>query len=150
MKLSQKTGFLAHFERLFNYTLLCPDKLWRYIILVSLISDAFVGVKLSIFKCFHVRCSIFEMWSLLGEFLGPFSPKYDPILLKFWPEVISDKAKKRQFMSSLPKLCLSRNETYPKFTVLVHFWLGQIYPLKTQNIAKSQNFSKNYILRNIK
>ena len=25
--------------------------------------------------------------------LGPFSPKYDPILLEFWQEAISDKAR---------------------------------------------------------
>ena len=85
-------------------------------------------------------------------FLGPFSPKYGPILLKFWPDVISDKTKQKHFMNNLPKFCLSRNRTYPKFTVLVHFWLGQIYPLKMkrENIAKSQTFKKKNIFRNIK
>ena len=46
--------------------------------------------------------------------------------------------KQKQFMDNLPKFCLSRNGAYPKFKVLVHFcWLDQIYPLKAQNIAKS-------------
>ena len=80
-----------------------------------------------------------------GLFLGPFFPTYHPIL-------ISGKAKQRQIMNNLPKFCLSRNGTYPKFTVLVHFWLGQIYPLKMkrENIAKSQTFIKKNIFRNIK
>ena len=46
--------------------------------------------------------------------------------------------KEKQFMNNLPKKNVSRNGAYPKFKVLVHFWLDQIYPLKTsQNIAKS-------------
>ena len=105
---------------------------------MSLSSVAFVVVKLYIFKSFRVRCSIHEMWLLLfWGVSGPFLPQIDPILLKFWPEVISGKANQRQFMNNLPKFCLSRKGTYPKFTVLVvHFWLGQIYLLKTQNIGR--------------
>ena len=61
-KLGQKTDFLAHFERFFvYYTLLRlmiyapifsqilmekPNVLWRYIMVVSFISVAFVVVKL--------------------------------------------------------------------------------------------------------
>ena len=63
--------------------------------------------------------------------MGPFVPKYDPILLKLLPEVISGRAKQRQFMNNLPKFCLSRNGKYPKFTVLVHFSLaGPNLPLE--------------------
>ena len=32
---------------------------------------------------------------------------------------------------------------YPKFKVLVHFWLDQIYLLKAQNIAKLKLFKKH-------
>ena len=45
-------------------------------------------------------------------------------------------------MKNLPKFCLSRNGAYANFTVLVHFWLRQIYPLKAQNIAKKLKFFK--------
>ena len=161
-KLNQKTVFLVHFERFFNCTPLRPDKI-TYAPIFSQIKR-FMEVNnfgeshyCSICDCQVINfqiflCSIEHPWNVASfrGFLGPFSPKYDPILLKFLPEVVSDKAKQRQFMNSLPKFCLSRNETYPKFPVLVHLWLGQIYPLKTQNVAKSQNFSKSYILRNIK
>ena len=78
-----------------------------------------------------------------GEFLGPFSPIFDPILLKFWPEVISDKAKQRQFMTNLPKFCLIISGTYPKFTVLVYFFgWTKFYPLKTQILLKVKTFQK--------
>ena len=30
-------------------------------------------------------------------------------------------------MDNLPKFCLSRNGAYPKFKVLVHFWLDQVF-----------------------
>ena len=51
--------------------------------------------------------------------------------------------KQKQFMDNLPKFCLSRNGTYPKFTALVHFWLGQIYPLKAHKILlKVKTFQK--------
>ena len=77
-----------------------------------------------------------------GGVLGPFSPKYGPIFLKFWPEVISDKAKQRHFMNNLLKFCWSRNKTYPKFTVLVHFWLSQIIPWKRKILLKVKTFQK--------
>ena len=38
--------------------------------------------------------------------------------------------KQKQFMDNLPKFCLSRNGTCPKFKVLVHFcWLGTKFTL---------------------
>ena len=54
--------------------------------------------------------------------------------------------KEKQFMDNLPKFCLSRNGAYPKFKVLVHFWLDQIYPSKAQNIAKSSHIQKGYLI----
>ena len=52
---------------------------------------AFVVVKLYIFK-FSVPISILEM-VLFGDFLGPNSPKYCPILMKFSPGVVFKKRK---------------------------------------------------------
>ena len=74
LKLSQKTGSLAHFERFFNYTLLHPDKLhtpifcqikhlmlWhgRYIhnFGKSLVQHLQSVVKLQIFKSFRLQTS---------------------------------------------------------------------------------------------
>ena len=59
-----------------------------------------------------------RVWS---GFLSPFFSKYGSILLTFWQEVVSYK-KKTVFEHSLKILCLRRKGTYPKFTVLVHFW----------------------------
>ena len=50
------------------------------------------------------------------------------------PNQRNKHASHNEFMGNLPKFCLSRNETYPKFTVLVCFRLGQIYPLKAHKI----------------
>ena len=56
-----------------------------------------------------------------GRFLGPFSPKYGSSLLKFRPEVVSHNTK-TAFEQSFKIKRLSGNGTYPKLTVLVHFW----------------------------
>ena len=46
-------------------------------------------------------------------------------------------------MDYLSKFCLSRNGACPKFTVLVHFGLDQIYPLKAHKILlKVKTFKK--------
>ena len=52
--------------------------------------------------------------------LPPAPPKFDSSLLKFWPEVISYQTKTISKQSFKIK-CLSRNGTYPKLKVLVHF-----------------------------
>ena len=59
--------------------------------------------------------------------------------------------KQKYFMDNLPKFCLSRiGHTLPKVYSFSPFFAGQNLPSEsTQNIAKSKNFSKNYILRNI-
>ena len=46
----------------------------------------------------------------------------------------SPKAKTVYGQSS--KILFMQKWGIPKFKVLVHFWLNQIYPLKVQNIAK--------------
>ena len=48
----------------------------------------------------------------------------------------------KQFMDNLLKFCLSRNRPYPKFAVLVHFWLGQIYPKAHKILLKVKIFQK--------
>ena len=78
-KLSQKTDFLALFQRFFVYALLRPLSyapiffqmkcLIRYIIVVSFISMAFVVIKLLIFKCFR-RTRKFHFRLLLADFLA--------------------------------------------------------------------------------
>ena len=40
------------------------------------------------------------------------------------------------------KILFKQKWAYANFTVLVHFWLRQIYPLKAQNIAKKLKFFK--------
>ena len=92
-------------------------------------------------------CSIHEMAPFWG-FLGPFYLKYGSNLLKFWPEVVYHKTK-TVFEQCFKIKCLSTNGTYPKFTVLIHFW-AQFTPQKTENTAKNQNFPRNCILRTVK
>ena len=56
--------------------------------------------------------------AILGGFLGPNSPKYGPILLKFLPEVVL-KETKSVFEESLKNLNFDRNGRYPKFARFV-------------------------------
>ena len=129
LELSQKTDFLAHFERFLVYALLRPVSytpifcqikclMGRYIIVVSFISVAFVAVKLKIFKCFRGDAASMK-WPLLGGFWA-LSLTYGSSLLKFRPEVVSHKTKTVSEQSFKIK-CLCGNRTYPKLTDLVHF-----------------------------
>ena len=54
--------------------------------MVSFLRKAFVVVKLKVFKVLRTD-STSEM-ALFGRILGPYSPKYDPILPKFSPEIV--------------------------------------------------------------
>ena len=83
------------------------------------------------------RCSIHEM-ATFGRFLGPFSPKYGLSLLKFRPEVVSHK-KHTVSEQSFKIKCLSGNRTYPKLTVLIHFW-AQFTPGKPNILPKNKIF----------
>ena len=85
---------------------------------------------------FSWRCSIHEM-TPFGGFLGPFSPKYGSSLLKFRPEVVSDKVKTVSEQSFKIK-CLSRNRTYPKLTVLIIF--GPNLPLENPKYCQKTKF----------
>ena len=82
-KLSQKTDFLAHFERFFNYTLLRPPS---YVPIFCQIKDLMViharnkfhqysipGSQVMNFQMFLWQCSIHEIASFGGGFLVLFS-----------------------------------------------------------------------------
>ena len=73
--------------------------------------------------------------------LGPHSPKYGRIILKFSPEVFYNNTK-RVLKQPFKSYHFGSNGTYPNFTTLVHF-LCPIYPSKNKNIAKKQNFCEN-------
>ena len=85
---------------------------------------------------FLLWCSIHETTLLLC----PFSPKYGTSLLKFRPEVVSHK-KMTVYKQSFKIKCLSRNWTYPKLKVLVHFW-AQFTPGKPKILPKTRIFPK--------
>ena len=124
--------------------------LLRYISMVSFISIAFVVEKLRIFKVFHID-SAFMKWFLLGFFLTltPANICWNiSILLKFWPEVFSNK-KNTVIEKSFKILNFDSHGTHPWFTVLVH--LGAQFTTRKPNILLKTKISCiNYILRNIK
>ena len=111
LKLGQKTDNLAHFESFFVDALLHPihyaprfcqlKDLIKIIFVISFSSIAFVVVKLKVSK---------DLASM----------KYSSILLKFWPELVSNK-KNIAFKKSFKILHFGSNETRSKFIVLVHF-----------------------------
>ena len=157
VKIATKADFRACFERFFHYALLRPPS---YAPIFSQIKGLMVihyrgkfhqysisGSQVINFQMFSWWCSIHEM-APFGEFLGLFYPIYGSILLKSSPDAVYCKTKLVCEQSFKIK-GLSTNETYPNFTVLVLFW-AQIYPWKTKNTAKNQNFLRNYILRTIK
>ena len=75
------------------------------------------GCRVIKFQMFSWRCSIHEMAHFWG-FLGPNSPKYDPILLKFLAEVVL-KDKKTVLDESLKNRHFYQNREYPKFARFV-------------------------------
>ena len=76
-----------------------------------------------------------------GGFLSPFSPKCGTSLLKFRPEVVSRKTNTISKQSFKIK-CLSRNGTYPKLKVLVHFWV-QFISGKPKILPKTRIFPES-------
>ena len=86
--------------------------------------------------------------SPFGSFLGPFSPKYGSILLKFRAEVVSYKTKEI-FLAIFQNFVFKQKRDVLKVYSFGPC-LGPIYPWKMQTIAKSQFFCKNYILRTMK
>ena len=88
------------------------------------------------FKCFRGNAT--SMKPPFGGFLSPFSPKYGIPLLIFRPEVVSHK-KKTVFKQPFKIKCLSKNGTYPKLKVLVHF-CTQVIPGKPKILPKARIF----------
>ena len=82
-------------------------------------------------------CSIHDT-TLLWGFLSPFSPKYGTSLLNSRPVVVSNKTKTVSKQSFKVK-CLSRNGTYPKLKIWVHFWV-QFIPGKPKILPKTRIF----------
>ena len=98
--------------------------LLRYISAVSFINIAYAVVELKSFKVFRINsATLFGFCGLMKpfwSFLDSYSPKYCSILLKFWPEVASNKTN-TVFEKSFKMLDFGSNETHAMFTVLVHF-----------------------------
>ena len=112
--------------------------LWRCIIVVSFISVAFV---LSSYKSSNVFVAKQHPWN------GPFCGVSAPSLLQIWLELanISTRGtsfiRQRQSLNNLFKIkCLSRNGTYPKLMVLVHFG-PNLPPENPKYCQKTQNTS---------
>ena len=96
----------------------------------------------SLLYCFKIH-EMVPFW----RFLGPYFPKYCSILLKFSPELVSNKI--NTVWKILQNFAFWLKWDAPKVYSFGPFW-APIYCRKTKNIAKNQNFSKSYILRNIK
>ena len=93
------------------------------------------GLKVINFQMFSWWCSSHEM-SPFWVFLGPFSSKYGPKLLKFEPEIVHYQTK-TVYQQCFIIRCLRTNGTYPKFSVLVHFW-AQFTPRKCKIFPKTK------------
>ena len=101
--------------------------------------DRICGSKVINFQMFSWRCTSHEM-ALFWGFLGPFNPKYDSNVLKFGPEVFHHETKS-VYEQCFRIMNLSINGTYPKFSVLVHFWV-QFTPRKRNILPKTKFFSE--------
>ena len=120
----------------------------KYIFVVNFISIAFVVVKLKIFKFFYTTTSESMKGRLLGGGRGwgsgggwgPFSPKYSSILLKFWPEVVSNKI--NTVWTIIQNFAyFGSNGTRLKFTVLFTFG-AQFTAGKPKILLKTKIFAK--------
>ena len=104
------------------------------------------GWKVENFQSFSYWLSLHEMVPF-GVFLDSYSRKYCSILLKFWPEVFSNK-KNTVIEKSFKILNFDSDGTHPWFTVLVHLG-AQFTTRKPKILLKTKIFCINYILRNI-
>ena len=157
LKLSQKLIFwliLRGFWFTPSYTLwVTPQSsaklnvLWRYIIVVSFISVAFVVLKLKIFKCFRGDAASMKL-PLLGGFWALSPANMTRVCWNFNHRYVFHKTNAVSEESFKIK-CLSGNEAYPKLMVLVHFW-AQFSTRKLKILPRTKFFSRNYILMTIK
>ena len=114
-----------------------------YIFAISFISIANVVVKLKNFKVFCIDSVSMKMVRF-EDFLGLHSPKYCLILLKLWPEVISNK-KNTMFGKSFKIMNFGSYEMQLKFTVLVHFG-AQFTARKPKKLLKTKISAKTVTL----
>ena len=149
LKLVQKMMFSLIVSFLFmpSYTLRYTPKdfakwktLLRYLSVVTFIRIAYVVVKLKVF-------CIESGWNSpsFGDFLGPYSHKWDLILLTLWPEEVSNE--KNRVWKILQNFESWLKWNTPIVYIFGLFW-GPIYCWKAKNIAKTQNFCKNCTLMN--
>ena len=105
--------------------------------MISFIFIPFVVPKLQIFKLFYGDAAAMK-WALFGGFLGPFSPKHCSNSFKFGPEVVHHETKS-VYEQCFKIINISTNGTYPKFSILVHFW-AQFTPGKRNIFPKTKFF----------
>ena len=142
-----KNLFLAFFQRFFGHALLRP--VGNTLIFCQMkglmkihICDKFhlytiCGSKVTHFQIVSWQCSSHEMGPFWG-FLGPFSPKYCSNSFKFGPEVVHHETKS-VYEQCFKIINISTNGTYPKFSILVHFW-AQFTPGKRNIFPKTKFF----------
>ena len=134
VEIGLQTDILAHFESFFVYAFLQPMSYTPRFFQVKDIIKIYIcgkfhqysicGCGVKKFQIFRNNSAfLFGFWGLMKpfwSFLDSYSPKYCSILLKFWPEVASNK-RNTVFEKSFKILDFGSNETHAKFTVLVHF-----------------------------
>ena len=121
--------------------------LWRYIIVVSFISVAFVVIKLYMFKFFCGGAALMK-WPFLRGFWALTPANMSQICWNFNQRYVLFKTNTVSKQSFKIK-CLSGNNRCSKLMVLVHFW-AQFIPRKPKILSRTKNISRNYVLRNIK
>ena len=114
--------------------------------MVTFISIAFQIMKLKDF-CID---SEFMKWPLFRVFLGPFYPNYCLVLLKFWPEVVSNK--KETVLKIFFKTLNVSLKIHRKFIVLFYFEAQFTTEkpkllLKTKISAKTTSLGKSNSVR---
>ena len=146
-KRSQKTNFLAFFQRFFDHAIVRPMvhapiffQMKGFMVIHNsgeLHQDSICGSKVINFQIFSWRCSSHKIGPFC-VFLVPFSPKYNSNLLKLGPEVFH-RNRKTLYEQFFKIRCLSANGTYPKFPVLVEFW-AQFTPGKQKILPQTKIF----------
>ena len=137
VEIGQKTDFLGHFESFLftlSYTLWVKPqdfakwKTLRYKFVVDFISIDYVVVTLKIFKVFRNNWASLK-GPLFGVFFDPYFLRYCSILMKFWPEVVSNKTN-ILLKKSFKILYSDLNETHQS----LQFWsiLGPNLPWENQ------------------
>ena len=139
-----KNWFFAHFESFFVYHLVhpwdTPQGFANWKTLLRYICGKFHQYNLNV-HFFLYWFNILEM-APFWNFLGPCSPKYCLVLLKFWPEVVYNK--KNSVWKILQNLEFWLKCSAIKVNYFGPYW-GPIYYWKTKNIVKNQNFCNNCV-----